>query len=233
MRRAISLIARTPVPVHARQRLRLGQVRRDHRGQREQVGPQRPDGIRAQQHVAALGHHHRVHHQAPDAVLPDLVGDGADDAGVGEHAGLDRVGADVVHDGVDLRGHDRGRSFEDPRDAGGVLGGDGGNHGGAVDPQGREGLEVRLKAGSGPGVRARDGECLVDLHGSAFEGYLGERASTLRGVAAGCNGARGRFAAATFPRSGRCRRDRGRPPRGNLFDIPAVSCWHTLPRVTP
>ena len=34
-------------------------------------------------------------------MLPDLVGHRADDAGIGEHAGLDRVGADVVHDGVD------------------------------------------------------------------------------------------------------------------------------------
>ena len=61
------------------------------------------------------------------AVLLNLVGHGADDAGVGKHAGLDRIGADVFHDGIDLGGDHGRRRFEDPRHAGGVLGSDGGD----------------------------------------------------------------------------------------------------------
>ena len=161
---AISLMARAPVPSTPVSACASGRLGCDYGGQREQTGSQRSNGVRPQEHVASLGHHHRIDHQVPDAMLLDLVGHRADDAGVGEHAGLDRVGADVVHDGVDLGGDQGRRRFEDPCHAGGILGSDGGDHRSAVDSQRGKGLEIGLKAGSGPGIRACNGKRFVELH---------------------------------------------------------------------
>ena len=93
-----------------------------------------------------------------DAVLAHLRGDGVDDGGVRQHAGLDGVGADVGEHGVDLRGDELGRHGEPAGDFARVLRGDGGDGGCAVDAERGEGLEVGLDAGAAAGVAAGDRE---------------------------------------------------------------------------
>ena len=93
----------------AEQHRRLGQVGRDHLGERHQAFADRGDGVGGEQRVAALGHHHRVEHDVPRAVTrgarrrsPRRWPPTAD------HADLDRIDPDVLEHGVDLVG-DEGR----------------------------------------------------------------------------------------------------------------------------
>ena len=81
------------------------EVGREHRGQREQplsVGALRG---RIEQAVAALGHHHRVHHQEGQARAGHRLRHRGDDAAVGEHARLGRGHRHVGGHRVDLRHH--------------------------------------------------------------------------------------------------------------------------------
>jgi len=122
------------------------------------------DGVFAEESRAALGNHHRVNHQVADSVSLDLIRDRLDDLGAGEHPSLGRLDAEVLHDGVDLGPDHRHRELQDVGDRQRVLGGDGGDRGGAVDSEGREGLEVRLDARATARVRAGDGEGDGQLH---------------------------------------------------------------------
>jgi len=64
---------------HPRKDLRLGDVRRDDRGQRDQVPDQGPAGLLAKQGAAALGYHDGIDDELADPVLPDLLRHAADD----------------------------------------------------------------------------------------------------------------------------------------------------------
>ena len=61
-----------------------------------------------EQPVAALGDHHRIDDQVREAEASDRGGHRLDDRGVRQHAGLDRVGADVADNRLDLRGDEIG-----------------------------------------------------------------------------------------------------------------------------
>ena len=82
-----------------------------------------------------------------------------DRRGAREHADLHRVDGEVGKHGVDLRGDEVRRHVVDAGDAQRVLRGQRGDHGGAVDAERREGLEVRLDAGAAAEVRAGNGDC--------------------------------------------------------------------------
>ncbi len=88
---------------HLGQHLRLRHVRRDDVRARQQLGPDRGDGLGLEQPVAALGDHHRIDDDVRQVELGDCRGHGLDDGGVGEHADLDGVGADVAGHRLDLR----------------------------------------------------------------------------------------------------------------------------------
>ena len=66
--------------------------------------------------------------------------------------------AEVARDGADLLGHELGRHGMDAGDADGVLRGERGDGGRAVDARGGERLQVGLDAGAAAGVRPGDGE---------------------------------------------------------------------------
>ena len=78
-----------------------------------------------------------------------------DDRRGGEHAGFHRVGADVLDHAVDLERDDIFRHLGDREDRSRVLGGDRGEHRGAVDAERGEGFEIGLDAGAGAGIGTR------------------------------------------------------------------------------
>ena len=138
--------------------LRLGQVGRQDRGQRQQLPAQGEHRVVAQQPGAALGDHHRVDDQVVDRVVAHGAGDGFDDRDRRKHPGLRRGWVEVLHHAVDL-GHDQlHRQFEDVGDRDRVLGRDRGDRRGAVDAKRREGLEVGLDPSAAAGVGAGDGK---------------------------------------------------------------------------
>ena len=128
------------------QDLRLRCVGCDHLGQRYQKGPQRPHRLLLKQLVASLGYHDRVNHQPAQAVLLNLLGDGHDNGGARQHAGLDRVGADVRDDRVYLRADQRRWQLQRFGNPEGILRGDGGENRGAVHAKSGKGFQVRLDA---------------------------------------------------------------------------------------
>src|SRR5665811_270387 len=75
------------------------------------------------------------------------------------HADLDGVEADVSDQGLELLGDEIRWYHIHSGDAQGALCGEGGDHGGAVDAQRRERLEVGLDAGTAGRVAAGDGQC--------------------------------------------------------------------------
>ena len=150
-------------PDLAPQALRLRQVRGDDGGERQQVLDQRRHRLVGEQRVAALRHHHRVEDhrrtaRRPGPVVGQPLGHGDDDRGVGEHADLHRVDAEVVEHRVDLRRHQLGRQRQHRGHRPRVLRRHRGQRAHPVGAVGGEGLEVRLDAGAAAGVRAGDGQ---------------------------------------------------------------------------
>jgi len=136
---------------------RFREVRRDQGGEGHQV-THRLDGIVVEEAVTAGGDHDRVEDDKVVGVVAKEVPDGADDGGVGEHADLDCVEADIGDQGLELLGDELRWYHVHSGHALGVLCGEGRDHGRAVDAQRREGLEVGLDAGTAGGVAAGDGQ---------------------------------------------------------------------------
>jgi hypothetical protein len=156
------------VNLNAGQHRSLGSVGRDDRGQRQEQLDQRPDRLRAQQGVAALGDHHRIHHQRPNEWARSRSATASMMAALESIPVLAASGSDVLKYRVDLRGHDVRRNLVDRPHADRVLGRDGGDHRGAVDAEGGERLEIRLDARAAARVGAGDRQA---------RGRLGTRAS--------------------------------------------------------
>ena len=86
----------------------------------------------------------------------------------GQLAKTDRIDADIVRDGVDLRQHHFGRNGVNARHALGVLRRDRGDRGRPVDAERSERLQIRLDSRPAAGVGAGDREnhgCPASLHG--------------------------------------------------------------------
>ena len=73
-----------------------------------------------------------------------------DDRGVGQHARLDRVAAEVSDHRLDLRGHEIIGNDVHTMDANGVLGGQRRDRRGAIDAMRGKRLQVGLDAGAAP-----------------------------------------------------------------------------------
>jgi len=135
---------------------RLGQVRGDERGERQQV-THGLNGIVGEQPITARGDHHRVKNNIVDMVLVEQeVPDGTDDACIGKHADLDGVEAHIGNQRLKLLGDELRWYDMYSGHANGALGGEGRDHGRAVDAQRRERLEVGLDASTAGRVAARD-----------------------------------------------------------------------------
>ena len=61
------------------------------------------NGVVRQQPIASLGDHHGIDDEVGQVERFDRCGDGFDDGGGGEHAGLHRVAAEVGDDRFDLQ----------------------------------------------------------------------------------------------------------------------------------
>lgn len=111
--------------------------------------------------MAALGNHHRIHDQVGDVLWLQHRGYCFDDRGRTEHAGLHSGDVEIVEDGVDLGGDDRGRQFKDVRDFFRILGRNRRDHRHGEDAVCGHGFDVSLNARASAGVGPGDGENLL------------------------------------------------------------------------
>ena len=149
---------------HAGEHLGFGAVGGQQVAAGDHAFPEGFHGILTQQAAAALAHGNRVHHQR-EAAVAQGVGQGVDDAGREEHAGLGGVHGKTVQHGAQLQHDEFGPGRVDAGDAQAVLGGQGRDDAHAVAAQGHDGLEVGLDAGTAAGVGTGDGQDVGGAHG--------------------------------------------------------------------
>ena len=150
MRRAASRMSATRGDRHLREHFGFGNVGRDDARQADQRPAQGVDRFFVEQVIAALGDHHRIDDEVGQLERLDRGGHRLDDRRVGEHAGLDRVAAEVGDHRLDLRGDEIIGNDVHALDADGVLGGQRRDRRGAVDAVRGKGLQVGLDAGAAP-----------------------------------------------------------------------------------
>ena len=144
--------------------LRLGNVGRQYRGQRQQLRGQGLDGVVPQELCAGGGHHDGVHHHPLRAVLPELFRDDGNQLRRGDHADLHRVGDDIREYGVQLLRQEMGRGLQDVCDAGGVLGRQGRDRAGGEYAVGGHGFDIGLNPGASAGIASGNGQCCFHAH---------------------------------------------------------------------
>lgn len=131
-------------------------------GQRKQVVADDLFGLGCQQTCTRGGYHDRIDHQRRPAVLPDGARHPPDHAGLGKHAGLERVGRQVFRQRGEL-GTDHGigdgldRAYSKC-----ILRGEGNDYRGTEYTELLEGFQVGLNAGPAAGVGP--GDCKRDSH---------------------------------------------------------------------
>ena len=89
-------------------------------------------------------------------MLLKRVGGGLDDRRVGHHAGLDRIGAQILQRHPDLIGDEPGRGFKNAGNAEAVLRRERGDGGHGKPVQCRDRLDVGLDSGAAAGIRTGD-----------------------------------------------------------------------------
>lgn len=109
-----SRLALSPSPAD---RPRFGQVRRDHGRERQHALDERLAGAVVEQAGAALGDHHRIHHDRRVTGQRQRLDDRVDRRRGAEHADLDGVDPDVGGDGRHLGDDDLRRHGVDRIDA--------------------------------------------------------------------------------------------------------------------
>ena len=144
--------------------LRLGDVGRQDRGQRQQLRGQGLDGVVPQELCAGGGHHDGVHHHPLRAVLPELFRDDGNQLRRGDHADLHRVGDDIREYGVQLLRQEMGGGLQNIRDAGGVLGRQGRDRAGGEYAVGGHGFDIGLNPGASAGIASGNGQCCFHAH---------------------------------------------------------------------
>ncbi len=98
---------------------------------------------------AAFGRHHRIDDERDRRrPLAQHRGQRLDHRGIMQHAGLDRIGADVVEHDLDLLADEIGRDRQDAKDALGILRGQRGDRRRRVGVEHRHRLDVGLNAGA-------------------------------------------------------------------------------------
>ncbi len=128
------------------------------------------------------------------------VGDDFDNLDRRNHANLDGVGADIVKNGVNLRGYDIWRDILHGGNAQCVLRCDGGDGRLGIQAVRRDGLDVGLNAGATAGIGSRDGQdgrYLTTIHvrslvrsesnGSLSQHYKDARADSMPNPGGRCN----------------------------------------------
>jgi hypothetical protein len=142
----------------ARKRCGFRRIGREQSSARDHQAFDRADRGFGEQSRATLGDHHRVDDGGDLARVIHGGGHGLDHDRVAQHAGLDRVGADLVEDGARLRRDHVQRDRMDARDAQGVLHRNGRDGRGRVAAQGGDGLDVGLDPRATAGIGTGDDE---------------------------------------------------------------------------
>ncbi|OQC72160.1 MAG: hypothetical protein BWX45_01025 [Deltaproteobacteria bacterium ADurb.Bin002] len=88
---------------HARQKLSFGNIRRHNVRQRKQLFHQRLPCPVCHQGASALGDHHRIHYDIFETVLLNLFHNSIHRLRGHEHAGFDRIRADIPQHRIQLR----------------------------------------------------------------------------------------------------------------------------------
>ena len=135
----------------------LGNVGGDDRCQREQAAGECLGGIFGNQARARGGDHDGVDDDVRCVPSAQAVGDDFDNLDRGNHADFDGARADIVKDGVNLRGYDIWRDILHGGDTQGVLCRDGGDGRLGIQAVRRDGLDVGLNAGTAAGIGSCDG----------------------------------------------------------------------------
>ena len=131
---------------------RFGQVGGHEGGMGQELFP-----CASAQRSAVLAHHDRVDHQR-EAEGGGCPGDGPHHRGSAKGAGFGGRGRNVLEDGGELLEHQVLGEHLDARNTGGVLDGDEGDYGFAVDAELVKGFEVGLDSGAAAGVGAGNGQ---------------------------------------------------------------------------
>jgi TrmH family RNA methyltransferase len=140
----------------------LVQVGGNQRGQGQQILAQDLLGLGGEQAGPRGRDDNGVYHQRSPLVLPDGPGHSADQRSLGQHAGLECCGRQVLGQRDELcTDHRLGHHF-DGTYAAGILSGDSHDDGRAEDAELLKGLKIRLDAGATSGVGA--GNRKRDLH---------------------------------------------------------------------
>ena len=107
------------------------------------------DRIGVDQSGAAFSRHDRIDNERDSLrALAQHRGQGLDDRGIMQHAGLDRVGADIVEHDLDLLTDKIGRDRQHAENPFGVLRRQSGYRGCRVTAEHRDGLDVGLDSGA-------------------------------------------------------------------------------------
>src|SRR5262245_17316318 len=141
-----------PGQFHSGELLGFRKVRSHNLRQWDELGAKRLNRVLSQQQVARFCDHHRVDHEILQVITADLRSDGLDQRSIGEHPGLQLVCTDVLHDRIDLGGHQINAQFKNCTDFDSVLGSDRSDHRSSVDPEGGERLEIGLYSSTGTGI---------------------------------------------------------------------------------
>ena len=136
--------------------LGLGDVRREDKGERNQLRDQGLLGLLADQRHPPLGHHHRIDDELLDPVLADLPGHDPDDLRSGQHPRLGRIDPDVGRHRIELRRDELRRHVVDAVDPEGVLGGERRDDAHPESAEDRDRLQIRLDPRPAAGIRSGD-----------------------------------------------------------------------------
>ena len=128
------------------QHTRLAQIRGHDQRQRDQNIFKCFDRILTQQSISALCHHHGVDYQTCNRIASNTLRYHLDNLRAKQHARLDRIGADVGQDGVDLPTYEFGVYGKHCLNPLGVLRGQCRDGGRPIHAQRSEGLKIRLNA---------------------------------------------------------------------------------------
>ncbi|MNC44060.1 hypothetical protein D3C75_929550 [compost metagenome] len=127
------------------------------------MGNQSLNGFLLKQGRTSFGNHDRIDYQLSPAILPEFLGNGADEPAAEQHAGFNGIGCKIRPDGIELCGN--GFRFQriHALDSQGVLGGHCGERRHAIYTQLLKGFEIRLDTGAASAVRAGDGQSFANF----------------------------------------------------------------------
>ena len=138
--------------------LRFVQIGRDHRNPWEQFAHQNLHRLLCNQAVTTGGHHHRVQHHMVNVVMVNGPSHHIDNGRLVQHADLQGIDPDVIHDRLNLRLQKRGGHGMDALHAYGVLGRESGDRAHAITTQSGKSFQVGLNACPTTAVRSSNGE---------------------------------------------------------------------------